>query len=180
MNKVTLNLVFIFLVLLSSCESDDICDSTTPTTPSLVIEVYDRTNTATLKNVTNLKIREVGNTEYLTFSGNILLNTNKFKIPLKNNSETVKFEFTLNGEVNSSGVETNPAVNKDIITFDYTTKSVYISRACGYKITYTMDNFTYIDNVDDAPTENFKWINNAQLITNNITNEDEIHLKIFY
>lgn len=179
MKKYIFKIATFVILILTSCESDDICDSTTPTTPSLVIEVYDRTNTATLKSLTNLKIREVNSTQFMTFSesGTQFLSVSKFKIPLKNNFNTVSYELTLNGEL-VNGIA-NPAVNKDIVTFYYTSQNIYISRACGFKTNYVMDNFTYA-NVQDAPGENFKWINNVQLITNTITNENEVHLKIFY
>jgi len=49
MKKIFL-LLFVFSLL--GCEKDDICESTTPTTPRLVIEFYDfNASTATLKNV---------------------------------------------------------------------------------------------------------------------------------
>jgi hypothetical protein len=180
LKKFILKLVII-LCLTFACESDDVCDSTTPTTPSLVIEVYDATNTSTIKNLTNLKVREVGNPNFLIFSesNSVFMNANKFKLPLKSDANTVSFEFTLNGDVNSTGTP-NPAVNKDIIKLDYTTKSIYISRACGFKTEYEIGNFSYNTNISDAPLENFKWINNVQLITKTINNEKEVHLKIFF
>ena len=179
MKKFIYKIVTLTLISLTACESDDICDSTIATTPSLVIEVYDRTNTATLKSVTNLKVREINATSFMTFSesGTQFLNVNKFKLPLKNNSNSVKFELTLNGDLVNG--QPHPAVNKDIITFNYTRKDIYISRACGFKTNFVMGDFTFA-NVDDFPGENFKWINNVQLINNSITNENEIHLKIFY
>ena len=35
--------VYLFLIVLFSCEKDDICPDTTQTTPRLVIEFYDLT-----------------------------------------------------------------------------------------------------------------------------------------
>lgn len=174
-------IVIVVFVLLFSCESDDVCDSSIAATPSLVIEFYDRTNTSSLKSVTNLKIKEVGNPSFLIFTENnsTLLSATKFKLPLKTGSTTVSYEFNLNADVNASGV-VNPASNKDIITFDYTTKDVYISRACGYKTVFEMNDFTYLNNVSDATGESFKWINNTLLITKTIENETTVHLKIYF
>ena len=41
---------------LSSCEKDDICAESTPTTPKVVIEFYDAANPTTAKNVSNLVV----------------------------------------------------------------------------------------------------------------------------
>jgi hypothetical protein len=48
-------LLFVIVYSFSSCEKDDICDANTVTTSRLVISFYDVTNSAILKNVTNLK-----------------------------------------------------------------------------------------------------------------------------
>jgi Family of unknown function (DUF6452) len=168
--------IFLFgIIFLCSCESDDVCDSTIPTTPSLVIEFYDATNTSTLKTTTNLKITEVGNTVALVSDQNVT----KLKIPLKSNAIIVKYEFASNANVLTGGI-INPAINKDIVTFNYTTKDVYISRACGYKTTFELNDFNYTNNVADAPLENSKWIKNVQLLTKIIDNETQVHLKIFF
>jgi hypothetical protein len=54
MKKIIL-LLFVIVYSFSSCEKDDICDANTVTTARLVISFYDVTNSAILKNVTNLK-----------------------------------------------------------------------------------------------------------------------------
>ena len=65
--------------LLSSCEKDDICAESTPTTPKVVIEFYDAANPTTAKNVSNLVVTSPDFTKALSpFSG-----TNKIKVPLK-------------------------------------------------------------------------------------------------
>jgi hypothetical protein len=167
---------FLFgIIFLCSCESDDVCDSTIPTTPSLVIEFYDATNTSTLKTTTNLKITEVGNTDALVSNQNVT----KLSIPLKSNANIVKYEFASNANILTGGI-LNPAINKDIVTFNYTTKDVYISRACGYKTTYEIGEFNYLNNIVDFQGENSKWIKNVQLLTKIIDNETQVHLKIFF
>lgn len=167
--------IFLFgITFLFSCESDDVCDSTIPTTPSLVIEFYDATNTSTVKTTTNLKITEVGNAVALASD----LNLTKLNIPLKSSTTTVKYEFASNANLISGVI--NPAINKDIVTFNYTTKDVYISRACGYKTTYEIGEFNYTNNVADFAGESSKWIKNVQLLTKTIDNETQVHLKIFF
>jgi hypothetical protein len=169
----------VFVTVCFSCESDDVCDGSIPTTPSLVIEVYDATNTSSTRATTNLKITEVGNSNALVFENNsTLLNTTKFKIPLKSNTNSVSYEFASNANLINNVI--NPAINKDIITYNYTTKDVYISRACGYKTTYEIGDFNYANNVVDFASENSKWIKNIQFITKTIDNETNVHLKIYF
>jgi hypothetical protein len=178
LNKNSIYFLGVAILFLFSCESDDVCDGSIPTTPSLVIEMYDATNTSTLKSSTNLKITEVGNPNALLIDNNILINATKYKIPLKSNTNTVVYEFASNANTINGVV--NPAINKDIITFNYTTKDVYISRACGYKTTYQIGEFNYATNVTDFTGENSKWIKNVQLLTKTIDHETQVHLKIFF
>ncbi len=64
--------IFLFLLIsfsFLSCEKDDICDATTPTTPRLVIEFYDSLiATPTLKNLTNFKAVATGMDEGVVFN----------------------------------------------------------------------------------------------------------------
>ena len=46
--------IYLFLIVILSCEKDDICPETTQTTPRLVIEFYDLTNPDVLLQVPGL------------------------------------------------------------------------------------------------------------------------------
>jgi len=161
----------IFLLLLitfffSGCEKDDICDANTPTTPKVVIEFYDIANPTVLKNVVNLGVIAPGFTNGFGFT-----NVSSIKVPLKTAQDTSVLYFIQNG---SDTDNTND--NQDEITFNYTRKNVYVSRACGYKTLYTLDDTNPV--VVTADGNN--WIQNITVSQPNIENENETHVKIYF
>ena len=52
-------LVFLIGWLTLSCEKDDVCDASTPTTPRLIIKFYDNQNPASVRLVKDLKITSI-------------------------------------------------------------------------------------------------------------------------
>ena len=110
----------------SSCESDDICDPDTPTTPRLIITFYDGANT--LKPVTNLLVQGQGMDSGFLFNG-----VSTIQVPLNINENSAKYGFTLNSKASADKVFT------DTLEFNYTRQTLYVSRACGYKINYTLN-----------------------------------------
>lgn len=173
MKKIIL-FVFALAFSFSSCEKDDICDANTPTTPRLVIGFYDFNNPAVLKNVSNLKVVGQGMTDGILFNGSQTTSTSKISIPLRTVGTTTTFSFTLN-----SG-NANPAlVDEDLIKFNYNTQEVFVSRACGYKSIFTLDPTTPYTHTD-ATAANQKWIKFISVEKNNIENENETHIKIFF
>ncbi len=172
----------IFLLLLvafafSSCEKDDICDAGTSTTPRLVIEFYDSLiATPTFKNVTNLKAVANGMTEGIVFNNTLastnplryLTNTNKIFLPLDPSATTTSYTLTNNfGAFNA---------NADVVTFNYTKKEVYVSRACGYKYLFNLTNTN--SNILTADIDN--WIKNILIVKPNLETENEVHIQIFF
>ena len=173
MKKIIL-LVVALALSFSGCEKDDICDANTPTTPRLVIGFYDFLNPSVLKNVSNLKVVGEGMTTGILFNGAEITSGNTISIPLKTVGTTTNYSFTLN-----SG-NTNPAlVDQDIIRFDYSTQELFVSRACGYKTIFTLDPTNPYTHTD-ATTANVKWIKFISVEKNNIENENETHIKIFF
>ena len=164
-----LKIFFVVLLIANcfwSCEKDDICEAGTPTTPSLVIEFYDNLNAGTKKPVTNLNVIADGNATILKFNG-----VSKIQIPLKTNIDLSQFKFTLNA--------VNPvtsSTNEDILNINYTRKDVYISRACGFKTVFKLNEAGVIV----QPTDPNKWIKEIVIQKYNILNENEIHVKIFF
>jgi len=162
-------LLLLVMLSLSSCEKDDIC--TEDTTPRLIVEFYDISNPSTLKNVVNLKVKGVGAYNDLdlgTFNG-----VSKIELPLNPSSSNTQYSFVLNSASSSS----NP--NEDIIDFNYATQTVYVSRACGFKTIYELNN---LDGViySDASTPDTVWIQNLTIETTSITTENETHVKIYF
>ena len=173
MKKIILFL-FVLALSFSGCEKDDICDANTPTTPRLVIGFYDFLNPSVLKNVTDLKVIGDGMPKGVLFNGAETTSANTISIPLKTVGTTTTYRLTLN-----SGNSNAAFVDEDIIKFDYTTKEVFVSRACGYKSIFTLDAATPYTHTDPIAA-NQKWIKFISVEKNNIENENETHIKIFF
>ena len=95
-------------------------------------------------------------------------------IPLKTVGTTTTYRFTLN-----SGNSNLALVDEDIIKFDYSTKELFVSRACGYKTNFTLDPTNPYTHTDPIAA-NQKWIKFISVEKNNIENENETHIKIFF
>ena len=161
-------IVFSFL----GCEKDDICDKTTSTTPRIILEFYDNAQQTTLKNVSNLKVIGVG----LSDSLKVFNAESKIQLPLKitnEDNEITSFRLILNSTIPAS-------LNEDIITFNYTKNTIYVSRACGYKTTFNLlsDASGFIR--EDTTTPDGEWIKGFTIVTRQINNENETHIKIFF
>ncbi len=165
MKKILLLLLLTFAF--SGCEKDDICDRNTSVTPRVIIEFYDATQTSVLKNVVNLEVHATGEMDSLE-----VFNGNKIQLPLNPIAETTTYTLNLNSTLPGSA-------NTDIITFNYTTKEVYISRACGFKNIYELNAANGAVNTDGATNDGL-WIVDLDIITNNILNENEVHIKIYF
>jgi hypothetical protein len=150
-----------------SCEKDDICSSDTPTTPSLIVEFYNTDNRTELKNVTNLVLFAQGVNDSLpTFN-----NVSKIKIPLKTNANSTEYSFLWN-----YNTTTKTAEKLDTISFNYTKKDVFISRACGFKTLFYLN----AENSIEIEPEKTSWIKGFDVITSNIENENNTHVKIYH
>jgi hypothetical protein len=159
-------LLLLLSVFFSSCEKDDICDTNTPTTPKIVIEFYDVANPTTLKNVTNLGVIAPGFTSGFGFTA-----TSKIKVPLKTFEDSSVLYFIQNGSIDPTTDD-----NLDEITFNYNRKTVFVSRACGYKTLFTLNSTNPITVTPDSNN----WIQNVIVSQPNIENEDETHIKIYF
>ncbi|MEZ0004879.1 hypothetical protein ABH942_000222 [Flavobacterium sp. 28YEA47A] len=173
-------MVLFIAICFFGCEKDDICSGSTPTTPRLMVEFREKDNPAILKPVTNLTAIATGMTTGVVFNEGLtstdpnryLTSANKIGLPLKITGETIEYTLIQNS------TNTNPAIrNADKITFNYTTREIYVSRACGYKT-----NFTLTDSPLQEPTsvDNNRWISNIVVETPNIETENEIHIKIYF
>ncbi len=156
--------MLILAVSFWNCEKDDICAQETITTSRLVMEFYDANNPSELKNVTNLGIAEP------TFETGFAFNAvSKIVVPLRTNQDITTINFVLNG----SDEDTSNDIS-DVLTFNYNRFNSYISRACGYKTIFTLNDSNGIE----LPTNN--WIVNFEIIQPTITDENETHVKIYF
>jgi len=167
-------LVFISVLSFSSCEKDDICDANTPTTPRLIIDFYDITNPSVAKNVTNLAIVAEGLSTGILFNG-----MHRIQVPLRITDDSTKYSFVLNsGNANTSLIYT------DILEFNYSRKTVFVSRACGYKTLFDLNNSTslpnpFIINNNPAASQGI-WVKNITVEKYNLETENETHIKIYF
>jgi Family of unknown function (DUF6452) len=163
-------LILIILIGFSfwRCEKDDVCEDVALTTPRIVFEFYNFTNQNNKKNVTNLLV----NNSVFT---NVFTNFNavsKVQIPLDTSTDQTVLTLNLNG-----GDTNNPANdNIDVLTLNYTREDVYVSRGCGYKTIFTLNDTNGLQ----LTTDSNNWIQNIVVENNLIQNEQEIHVKIYF
>jgi len=182
MKKITAVLIVLFVAFgFSACEKDDICDADTPTTPRLVIQFYN--STGVLKNVTNLKavaegmdtgviLNETGTeiTRYLS-------NGNQIELPLDLTKDKVTYYLSLNATDTT-------LIKTDTIEFNYDRKTLYVSRACGYKTLFNLNNLpgiprAFVLNGNNVPQIG-NWINSVIVEKYNLESENETHIKIIF
>lgn len=164
----------------SSCEPDDICDPTTPTTPRMLIQFYEIRDPSLLKNVKNLKVIGEGMDEGVilspTLSGDskYLANGNNILLPLNTEADLVKYQFIFNfGNKNLS------LINEDNLEFKYSRLNSYVSRACGFKTTFDLDANKPYKLTDKTPPDQM-WIKYIIVEQTNITSENETIVKIYF
>jgi len=179
MKKIYTSLLIVLLIL-SGCEKDDICAD--ETTPRLIIEFYDLSNPANLKNVLNLKVKAEGATDYIIFNKSLpiddedryLFSGNKLELPLKINDSITKYRLILNSTSTANA-------NEDCLQFNYTPQNIFVSRACGFKTIFTLNPAPNGVIRTDSETPDGYWINeDITILTTNITTENETHIKILF
>ncbi|WP_333809678.1 DUF6452 family protein [Flavobacterium sp.] len=149
-----------------NCEKDDICAEGTPVTPRLIIEFYDAANPTVLKNVMNLAVAEPTFVNGYGYNG-----ISKIKVPIRTNADVTTLNFIQNGSDTDTSND-----NTDEITLNYDRIEEYISRACGFKTLFYLNETNPIVLTADGNN----WIQNIEVIQPNIENENEVHVKIYF
>ena len=149
----------LILFFLSSCEPDDICLESNTDTPNLIIKFLDF-NSGDNKPVVNLKIKGV-DSENDFFTGTV----DSISIPLSNYQNTTSFSFTKEFDSNQP--------NEDLIYFNYVRNNIYISRSCGYKMEYEIENII-------VENDNLNWIEDAIVEKRAVNDEISHHVKIYH
>lgn len=153
-------------IFFTGCERDDICPAGSGDTPMLVIRFYDVSSPDDFKSVTTLKITGEGlDTPFLN-----RVTTDSVAIPLKSFDTSSTFSFISESESDENDVEIG---NEDIVTFNYTTNEVFVSRGCGYISNY--DNLTQLLTADAS-----NWIQEVRVEIDSIINQNQAHVKIFH
>lgn len=161
-----------------SCERDDICPASTPTTPKLIIEAYDAAVPENRKNIFGLRIQGIGNENVL--EGYNIITEDDIVLPLRTDATTTQYSLRKDTTINNNGTPEDTSDdffegNEDIITITYTTEQVYVSRACGYKTIFNNVSFTIEPDGDN-------WIL-SRLATNDnqsVENETAAHFNIYH
>lgn len=184
MNKTTIGILWCLITGMMiasslSCEPDDICPASTPTTPSLVLEAFDAETPENNKNIFGLTVVGIG--QDVALPGYFNVSSNKLLLPLDTNTNRTQYQLIKDSFVNDNGTPNNPDDdfidgNYDLITINYTTKAVFVSRACGYK--YIFENVSIqVDQSDPEP-----WIQSIAPLNPNqsVDNETETHFNLLH
>lgn len=179
--------ILLLITAFYSCERDDICPESTPTTPQLIIRFYDITEQSDTKRVIDLQIHGLDNDDNELELYQSIESTDSIVLPLRTidndddptNGISTKFKLHKDYEYNDNGTPDDDTDdfeegNPDIISIQYSAEEIYVSRACGYK--------TIFNNVEiSLETDGDNWIELLQfenpLI---IDNETEAHVQIFH
>ena len=188
-------LVLFIAIALINCERDDICPESTQTTPRLIVEFYDATDTEELLNVSRITVYgeglleedDDGNPIEPIVSSDVTLlfneNANSVELPLIIGPEgelqpPITVRFVLEQDTNLRIEDDDPLTNsnKDIIEISYNTEFVYVSRACGYKSNFNSIGVSRV-------TDDDNWITNIEIeetIQASIENENTTHVRIYH
>ena len=169
MKKISLLIIILVVVGNYSCERDDICPDATPTTPRLLIDLYDSEDPDIQKNVFDLVVIGVDNDEFLP--AYIFQDTDDLVLPLKTDDNTTEYILIEEATVNDAGTPNDASDdfvdgNQDRIVINYSREQVYVSRACGYKTIFKNVTLTIVDDGDN-------WMLSRQPLTDNQSVEDE-------
>ena len=162
--------IYLLLIVMFGCEKDDICPETTQTTPRLVIEFYDLTSPDELLQVPGLFALGLGaeDTE-VPINNEIVTTRSSIALPLKTDAIETEFILYKSYDIVDGEVIGNP----DRIKVTYDSENVYVSRACGYKTTFDVQTFA-------ITTDSDQWMIGSEILITEITNENDIHVKILH
>lgn len=159
-------------VIISACEKDDICPPESATTPYLKVGFYDLEDQNTLKEVPRL--RAVGQGQEITVGTFADRSTQTLiSLPLKNYDTSTSFFLIQDSADDSEGAETG---NIDLLQINYQTREQFISRGCGYSVTYTLNQVT--NNPDGSDTT--PWIQAVEIEESGVEPQDTLHVKIYH
>lgn len=148
--------VFYLLILVSvvCCEPDDLCAESIADTPDLVIRFYDADQPDQLKPIPSLTATGQDLETSLVFQ-----ETDSIALPLRVNNNQTNFVLSKD-EV------------EDVLEAQYTTSDHYISRGCGFKTLFSVENLQI--------KEPYNWIQSVELITSEVVHDSLAHVKIYH
>ncbi len=148
--------IFILLacsfLMISSCESDEICDQTIQPTPSLIITFYDNNAPDTRKEVIKFSAKVIGKDDLITSK-----TTDSIQLPLDVYSLNTNYQFTQGALI-------------DKVSFSYSTKQIFMSKSCGYRTQFN----------DLKATVSNNWIKKISIEETTINDQKTEHVKIYH
>ena len=158
---------FVFLLfcsfLMSSCEKDDICLIETPSTPRLIIRLFDKDNRLDSKAADSITIYGIGQERAL-----VTLATDSLVLPLKTQAAFTQYAFLLKTSTVSNTVG-------DTLQLNYSRYDEYLNRSCGYRANFILD-----DNLISYPAAAPNWIESFEILIDTVSNEQQTHLAIYH
>lgn len=169
---------FLFVLLCSflqftSCEKNDLCGGLDAKTPLVNIEFYNSASSTELKNIAFLRCYSEEQISNDTILVKEFTNTSQISLPLKVTEGTTNWVFDYYEVVDNEQI----LIGSDVIRFRYIPQSEYTSKACGYRTFFT-DVTTQLNN-NTSSNQRGNWII-AQESVNQIINENEAHVSIFF
>lgn len=164
--------IILFVIIASnliSCEKDDICADTTPTTPNMVVAFYQNDNRSSYSRVTNLMYFEVGSEDTIKVGS-----VDSTRVPLRVNAASTKWGFVYHRVRSNNQIDTLV----DYLEFKYTSWQTYVSRACGFKTQFLLEPNNPPGNNPVLTTED-GWIKGVQIVKDSITDENQAHVKVY-
>lgn len=159
-------ILFGLLAVISACEKDDICVD--GDTPLLVIRFYDIAQPDQSKAVEKLRVLGLGQDSPVnTFADRS--NLDSISLPLRSGESETTFILILDSQ-EEEGSETG---NADTLRFDYQTREVFVSKACGF-----IANYVELESQLQSTGEN--WIQNIEILNATIKTQDSAHVSIFH
>jgi len=169
--KIAILLLATIMVGISGCERDDICAAATPTTPLLIIRFYDADEPSEFKEPIDFAVStalEDGTIDTTAYA------SDSIAIPLRTQLDLTSFNFILNISNPIDDPELTPP-NTDVLNISYTRTEDYISKACGFRITYDMLNRQILPGDD-----NDGWIQDVIIDETSLTEQTNAHIRIFH
>ncbi len=151
--KKYITIIILVIILVVSCEKDDICLENT--TPNLVLKFYDFENDTLTKTILIDSLRAI-NYELLEDYTNTTLDSVSLQLDL--NAYKTAYQIASAGTL-------------DTIYFSYDRNDVFVSRSCGYKAVF--ENLTI-----DSLTNN--WIKSYHINNTIIDNDTTAHINIYH
>ena len=122
------------------------------TTPDMFVGFYNNANTSEFKEA---ELIIWANEKDTLFNGIV---SDSIRLPLDTQNNSVVYHLSINDAVED-------------LTLTYTTEDIFVSKACGFKSVF--------NNFSSTTTQN-NWILNNSTTVTNLTNENQVHVKIFH